>query len=145
MNPHWNSYLNRSLSRRELLRVSSTGFGSLALAGLLADEARAATMGATAPGPLAVKPPHFAPKAKRVIFLFMHGGPSQVDTFDYKPLLIRNHGKPPPFARPKVVSAETYNLLKAPWEFKQHGQSGMWVSELFPEIARKVDKLCFVK
>ena len=86
MNPHWNSYLNRRLSRRELLRVSSTGFGSLALAALLADEAQAATVGSHAPSPLAVKPPHFAPKAKRVIFLFMHGGPSQVDTFDYKPL-----------------------------------------------------------
>ena len=64
----------------------------------------------------------------------MHGGPSQVDTFDYKPLLKRDHGKPLPFQRPKVVSSETYNLLKSPWEFKQYGQSGMWVSDLFPEI-----------
>ena len=97
MNPHWNSYRNRRLSRRELLRVSSTGFGGLALAAMLGEDARAATVGAGAPSPLAVKPPHFAPKAKRVIFLFMHGGPSQVDTFDYKPLLKRDHGKPLPF------------------------------------------------
>ena len=87
MNRHWNSYLNRALSRRELLRVSSTGFGGLALAGLLAQEQAHAAV-----DPLAVKAPHFPARAKRVIFLFMHGGPSQVDTFDYKPLLKRDHG-----------------------------------------------------
>ncbi|MBL8227628.1 MAG: DUF1501 domain-containing protein [Bryobacterales bacterium] len=132
------------MSRREMLRVSSAGFGGLALAGLLGEEARAATAG-KAESPLAVKQPHFAARAKRVIFLFMHGGPSQVDTFDYKPLLKRDHGKPLPFARPKVVSSETFNLLQSPWEFKQHGQSGAWVSSLFPEIAKKVDDICFIR
>lgn len=141
MNAHWNSYLNRALSRRELLKASSTGFGSLALMSMLGTEARAAGN----QSPLSEKMPHFAPKAKRVIFLFMHGGPSQVDTFDYKPFLIRDHGKPLPFARPKVVSGETFNLLKSPWEFKQYGQSGMWVSDLFPEVAKKVDDICFIK
>lgn len=136
MNPHWNSYLNQALSRRELLRVSSAGFGQLALASLL--------QGGT-PDPLAVKTPHFPARAKRVIFLFMHGGPSQVDTFDYKPLLKRDHGKPLPFARPKVVSSETFNLLQSPWAFKQYGQSGAWVSDLFPETAKCVDDLCFIK
>ncbi len=148
MNRHWNSYLNRTLSRRDLLRVSSTGFGGMALAAMLGEEQlRAAATAGQSNGvsPLAVKAPHFAPKAKRVIFLFMHGGPSQVDTFDYKPLLQRDHGKPLPFARPKVVSGATFNLLKSPWEFKQHGQSGMWVSELFPEIAKRVDDICFIK
>ena len=146
MNRHWNSYLNRTLSRRDLLRVSSTGFGSIALAGLLAQEqARAATVGAAASGPLAVKAPHFPARAKRVIFLFMHGGPSQVDTFDFKPLLKRDHGKPLPFARPKVVSSETFNLLQSPWGFRQYGQSGAWVSDLFPEIAKCVDDICFIK
>ena len=141
MNRHWNSYLNQTLSRRDLLKVSSAGFGSLALAGLLAqDEARAA-----AADPLAVKAPHFPARAKRVIFLFMHGGPSQVDTFDYKPLLKRDHGKPLPFARPKVVSSETFNLLQSPWAFKQYGQSGAWVSDLFPETAKCVDDMCFIK
>src|ERR1700688_2562707 len=119
MNAHWNSYLNGRLSRRELLRVSSTGFGSVALVALLGEEALAATVGSQAPGPLALNPPHFAPKAKRVIFLFMHGGPSQVDTFDYKPLLKRDHGKPLPFQRPRVVSAPTGNLLKSPFSFRQ--------------------------
>jgi hypothetical protein len=141
MNRHWNSYLNQRLSRRDLLKVSSAGFGQLALAGLLAqEEARA-----TSNDPLAVKPPHFPARAKRVIFLFMHGGPSQVDTFDYKPFLKRDHGKPLPFARPKVVSSETFNLLQSPWQFKQYGQSGAWVSDLFPEIAKCVDDLCIIK
>ncbi len=141
MNRHWNSYLNQTLSRRELLRASSTGFGSLALSSMLAQEAAAAS----ATDPLAVKQPHFPARAKRVIFLFMHGGPSQVDTFDYKPLLKRDHGKPLPFARPKVVSGETFNLLQSPWAFKQYGQSGAWVSDLFPETAKCVDDMCFIK
>ena len=145
MNAHWNSYLNRALSRRELLRASSTGFGALAFAAMLGDQAYAATVGGQAPSPLAEKPPMFPARAKRVIFLFMHGGPSQVDTFDYKPLLIRDHGKPLPFKRPKVVSSETFNLLKSPWEFKQYGQSGMWVSDLFPQLAKQVDDICFIK
>jgi hypothetical protein len=136
MNRHWNCYLNRKLSRREMLRVSSTGFGYLALAGLA---------GAADRNPLAPREPQFAPRAKRVIFLFMHGGPSQVDTFDYKPLLRRDHGKPLPFAKRRVVSSETFNLLQSPWEFKQYGQSGAWVSDLFPLTARHADDLCFIK
>ena len=138
---HWNTHLNRTLSRRDLLKVSSAGFGNLALAGILAQEQARAK----ASDPLAVKPPHFAARAKRVIFLFMHGGPSQVDTFDYKPLLKRDHGKPLPFARPKVVSGQTFNLLQSPWGFKQYGQSGAWVSDLFPAIAQCVDDICFIK
>src|SRR5579859_8281011 len=119
------------LTRRELLRQSATGFGMLALADLLArEEVRAADRR----DPLAPKPPHFTPRAKRVIFLFMHGGPSQVDTFDYKPLLERDHGKPLPFAKPRVFSAQTGNLLKSPFKFQQYGQSGAWVSEIFPEV-----------
>ncbi len=147
MNRHWNPYGSGRMSRRDLLSTCSTGFGSVALAAMLGEEQlrAATTTGQSGASPLAVKPPHFAPKAKRVIFLFMHGGPSQVDTFDYKPLLQRDHGKPLPFARPKVVSGQTYNLLKSPWEFKQHGQSGMWVSELFPQIAKRVDDICFIK
>src|SRR5438270_14082182 len=142
MNRHWNSYLNRKISRRELLRASSAGFGSLALAGLLGEQMRAATTsGQSAAGPLSVKEPHFAPKAKRVIFLFMHGGPSQVDTFDYKPLLQRDHGKPLPFALPRVVSSPTGNLLKSPFAFKQYGDSGAWVRELVPNVAGCVDDL----
>src|SRR5262245_3878599 len=125
---------NQRLTRRELLRQSSIGFGSLALAALLGDDAMA--------NPLANRQPHFSARAKRVIFLFMHGGPSQVDTLDYKPLLARDHGKPLPFAKPRVVSGETGNLLKSPFRFRQYGQSGAYVSELFPHLAGCVDELC---
>ncbi len=142
MNAHWLQCDGcRPMSRREMLSRSAVGFGSLALAGLLSDQAAAAARA----NPLAPRPPHFAPRAKRVIFLFMHGGPSQVDTFDYKPLLTRDHGKPLPFAKPRVVSSQTGNLLASPWKFSQHGQSGAWVSELFPHVAGVVDDLCIVR
>jgi hypothetical protein len=130
------------LTRRAMLRQSSIGFGSLALAGLLAEEkAHAAT---ALDQPMAPKPPHFAPRAKRVIFLFMHGGPSQVDTFDYKPLLKRDHGKPYPGEKPRIQSSKTFNLLASPWEFKQYGQSGIHVSDLFPHVGSVVDDLCII-
>ena len=125
------------LTRRDMLRVSSAGFGSLALASLLQEEASAV-------GPLAPRKPHFPARAKQVIFLFMHGGPSQVDTFDYKPLLERDHGKPLPFSKPRVFSATTGNLLKSPFTFKQHGDSGIWMSQLFPHLAGCADDLCMI-
>ena len=141
MNSHWNACdCGGQISRREMLRGSAGGFAGLALAALLAEEAAA---GARAT-PLAPRWPHYPARAKRVIFLFMHGGPSQVDTFDYKPLLARDHGKPLPFAKPRVVSSQTGNLLKSPWKFQQHGQSGAWVSELFPHTAGVADELCFI-
>jgi hypothetical protein len=75
----------------------------------------------------------------------MHGGPSHVDTFDYKPELTRLHGQPLPIAKPRIQFAQTGNLLKSPWEFKQYGQSGAWVSDLFPNVAKHVDRLTFIK
>ena len=120
-----------AFNRRDWLNSSAAGFGGLALASLLNQEAWAAA-------------PHFSPKAKQVIFLFMHGGPSQVDTFDYKPQLTRDHGKPLPFPKPRVQSGETGNLLKSPWEFQQHGECGSWVSELFPHVAGCVDEMCII-
>src|ERR671912_220667 len=114
-------------TRREMLRQSALGFGALAFNSLIAQAA-----------PQAART-HFAPKAKRVIFLFMKGGPSAIDTFDPKPLLDRDHGKPYPGTRPRVTFARTGNLLKSPWKFKLHGQSGIPVSELFPHVARCVD------
>ena len=118
------------ISRRQVLQQSALGFGFLALADLL--------KAAEAPKP------HHEPKAKRVIFLFMKGGPSQVDTFDPKPLLDRDHGKPYPSAKPRVQFAETGTLLKSPWKFAKHGQSGIPVSELFPNVAKCVDDMCFI-
>ena len=128
-------------SRRQMLRNASAGFGALALHGLLGLESRGAIH---SQGPLSPKQPHFKPKARRVIFLFMHGGPSHVDTFDYKPLLTRDDGKPLPFAKPRIVSSPTDNLLASPWKFRQYGQSGLWASDLFPHVAKHVDKLCML-
>src|SRR4051812_45958453 len=121
-------------SRRTLLRQTALGFGALALTDLL----RAAD------APAAARRPHFPAKAKRVIFLFMKGGPSHLDTFDPKLLLDRDDGKPYPGRRPRVVFAKTGNLLKSPWKFKRHGECGSPVSELFPHVARCVDDICFV-
>lgn len=137
---HWCHDCQQPLTRREMLRSSSAGFGSLALAALFGNELR----GAATANPLAPRQPQFPATAKRVIFLFMHGGPSQVDTFDYKPLLERDHGKPLPFSKPRVFSAQTGNLLKSPWQFRQYGQSGAWVSDLFPHVAQHVDDLCLI-
>src|SRR3954452_11840993 len=129
-----------SISRRALLRQTACGFGTLGLSSLLSAAA------ATKPeNPLAPKQPQFAPRAKRIIFLFMHGGPSSIDTFDYKPRLQKDTGKPLPFAKPRVQFSQTGNLLASPWKFAQHGQSGAWISELFPHVAACADDLCVVK
>ena len=128
------------LSRRHLLQRSAVGFGYLAFASLLSEEDASAGQA----NPLSPKTPHVAPRAKRVIFLFMKGGPSHLDTFDYKPQLQKDHGKELPFNKPRVQFAKTGNLLASPWKFKKYGQSGIEVSELFPHVARHVDDLCIV-
>lgn len=116
------------MSRRQVLQGVSCGFGWMAFGGLatsrmLADDRK---VGVT----------HFPAKAKRVIFLCMRGGPSHVDTFDYKPQLAKDHGRPGPRPGSKY--------LASPWKFKQHGKSGLWMSELFPGLAKHADKLCMV-
>jgi hypothetical protein len=131
------------LTRREMLRRSGGGFGALALAALLAEE-RVSRADANAPqpsDPLAVKRPHFAATAKRVIFLFMPGGPSQVDTFDPKPRLTQDDGKP----APKLYLGQQRNLLASPWKFQKYGSSGLDVSELFPATALCSDELCVIR
>lgn len=114
----------------------------MALAGL----AQGAT---TADDPLAPKVPHFAPRAKRVIFLFMQGGPSHVDSFDYKPILDAQDGKMMSFDDARIIAnsgmkGSSQRVMKPLWKFKQHGESGRWASDLFPEMAKHVDDLCFV-
>ncbi len=132
-----NSQLRSAVQpRREMLKNTAVGFGSLALADMLGRQTRAG-------GSESVT--HFPMRAKRVIFLFMHGGPSHVDTFDYKPKLIRDHGKPLPFDKPRIQFAQTGNLLQSPWRFRQYGQSGAWVSDLFPEVGKCADDICFIK
>ncbi len=122
-------------SRRHLLRSASCGFGMLGLSSLLAQQ-----------DPLAARAPHFPAKAKRVIFLFMHGGPSHMDTFDPKPRLTKDHGKPLPFKRPLTFAENNVGgLLGSPWTFHRHGQSGLEISELFPHVARHADELCVIR
>jgi len=117
------------LSRRDALKGLSAGFGYMAFAGLASQ--------AAVNSPLAPRRPHFVPKAKRVIFCCMRGGPSHVDTFDHKPALVRDEGK----ELPKFRNRE---LMPSPWEFKRHGQSGLQVSELFPNPAQHADDLCLL-
>jgi hypothetical protein len=131
------------LCRRAALKSMACGFGYLALAGL-STPARAGVM-----NPLAPRLPRLTPRAKRVIFLFMQGGPSQIDTFDYKPLLAQEDGRKLPFDDARTIAntgsrATDQRVLRSPWQFARHGQTGRWVSELFPETARHVDDLCFI-
>lgn len=125
-------------SRRTFLQGTSSGFGYLAFSAL-SSWASGQTAGGTA-SPLALKPPHFAPRAKRVIFLFMPGAPSHVDTFDYKPKLTADSGRESGRGRGGPAT-----LLGSPWKFKQNGRSGLWISELFPEVSKHADDLCLMR
>jgi hypothetical protein len=137
--------IGNGVSRREMLRRSACGFGSLALAGMFRD---ALTPGASAAThPLATSTPHFAPRAKRVIFIFMQGGPSHVDTFDYKPKLAADNGKDVNILGYRFNNFRQMTqqkMMASPWSFQRHGECGHHVSELFPNIARHVDDLCFL-
>ena len=134
----------RALSRRELLETMGAGFGGLALSALLAEQDAVASSGNRVES--ATPLPLVSPRVKRVIMLFMFGGPSHIDSFDPKPRLTRDDGKPLPFDPPRVLSFPLRhgNMVRSPFQFQQHGQSGAWVSELFPELARHVDKLCII-
>ncbi len=125
-------------SRRSLLKSTASGFGYLAFAAL-AEEQAAKARAADLNKPLAPKAPHFAAKAKRVIFLCMEGAPSHVDTFDYKPKLTADDGKA--YGKGRLAGAK---LLGSPWEFKQRGNSGLWISDLFPELSQRADDLCII-
>ncbi len=133
-----NPIANLLLTRREALKTAACGFGYVALAGL-ANPANAAD-------PLAPKRPLFRARARRVIFLFMQGGPSHVDSFDYKPRLAQDDGKMLPFDDARTLAKTrqvvTHRVMKSPWAFRQYGQSGRWVSDLFPHLARHADDLC---
>ncbi|MGE0757756.1 MAG: DUF1501 domain-containing protein [Pirellulaceae bacterium] len=141
-----NSNSEWQLSRRQMLRNSALGFGYLAFASLLEEQGLAAGVPAAARTGVAhggqLRELHFVPRAKRVIFLFMKGGPSHIDTFDYKPKLQADDGKELPFAKPRVQFAPTGNLLGSPWKFRPYGECGLMVSELFPHVAQHVDDLC---
>jgi hypothetical protein len=129
-------------TRREMLRRCGIGFGALALADLL--EAPAAAREERALNPLAPRPPHFAPRAKRVLHLFANGGPSHVDTFDPKPALAQYAGKALPIPNPPT-ERKTGNAFPSPYKFRAHGKSGIEVSEIFPKLAEHVDDLCVIR
>jgi len=140
-------FLDPRLSRRELLRCASNGFGAMALSALFSGSHWAGLAGVPNSS---LKPgiPHFAPRARSVIFLFMEGAVSQVDSFDYKPLLEKYHGQDPRKAIGKIEKTQFEDIgkvLKSPWNFRQHGQCGTWVSDLFPHVAQQVDELCVVR
>lgn len=132
------------LSRRALLRQAANGFGAVAMSALFGGVARAATAGSVG----APRPPHFPARARNVIFLFMEGAVSQVDSFDYKPRLAQHHGKNPRTAIGKLEKTQFEQIgtvMKSPWNFAQHGQSGLWISDLFPHLARRADDLCVIR
>ena len=151
MSPH-----RAPFSRREFLHQIGGGFGALAFGALAAG--RAASLTPPAPpidplNPFLPRPPHFTPRAKSVIFLFMVGGPSQIDLFDHKPDLAALDGQPVPKSIRQAVEATRFanvfhgcddRILASPYTWSQHGESGMWLSELCPQVARHVDSLCFI-
>ncbi len=127
--------IGNSPNRRELLTNAGGGFASLALAGMFADEAFADAKVGT----------HFPPKVKRIIQLFMTGGASPMDIYDYKPALVKYHGQMlGPKEKPEGFTAPAGAIMKSPFEFKQHGSSGRWVSSVFPEQAKHVDEMAFL-
>ena len=126
------------IDRRAMLEMTGCGFGALALAGLASKSATAT--------PFAAGTPHHMPRAKRVIFLFMQGGPSHVDSFDYKPMLYKKDGEKLQFDDARVLAktgkkGSSHRVMKPLWEFQQHGETGRWVSALFPHMARHADDL----
>ena len=129
------------IGRRQLLARAGGGFGSLALAGLLAEEGLSAASTPTQPGP------HFAPQARSVIFLFMYGGPSQVDTFDPKPELARWHGKEIPVFREEDVfrKGTKPTALKSPFRFRKYGEAGIEICDQYPQLGRCADDLCVIR
>src|SRR5687767_14521731 len=139
-------------TRREFLWQAGAGFTALGLTSLLSDDGFLARQAAAADGaskyvnPLAPKDPHFTPKARSVIFLFMYGGPSHVDTFDYKPKLFELDGKTINVnTKGRGGTKDQGRVVGPKWKFKQYGQSGQWVSDLFPNLATCADDLAFLK
>lgn len=132
------------VSRRDWLKTTACGFGSMALSALCAQQAAASS------NPLRAKPPHHPPRAKRQIFLFMQGGVSHVDSYDYKPRLKTDDGKQMPFHDARSIAnsgnkkESAQRVMKSLWEYRQYGECGRWASDLFPEMNQHVDKMCFV-
>ena len=144
MNGHCGQFQPAPLSRRAMLSQLSCGFGALALGGLFANQAQAELLSRIGTGG-SLPAGHLSARVRSVIFLYQDGGPSQVDTFDPKPRLSRENGKPVPFLRAQTQFNDDGNLLGSPWKFARHGECGMEISELFPHIATMADELCVVR
>jgi hypothetical protein len=146
---HCGKFHGRATTRREMLGRCANGFGAVALLAMMAENAAGAVVAAAAAGasnnPLAPRPPHFPAKARHIIFLYMDGGPSQVDTFDPKPLLAKENGQPFKMKMEPTQFNNNGAVLKCPWEFKQHGACGNPVSSLFPHLAERIDDLCVIR
>ena len=138
---HCGRFQPHAISRRDMLRRSACGFGAAAFAGMFAEIVRAAEAVEAAP----IAGPHFRPTARSVIFLYMDGGPSQMDTFDPKPELAKWHGKAFPMKMERTQFNNNGATLASPWQFARHGECGLPVSTLFPNIARCADDLCVVR
>jgi len=139
---HCRRFIAQPLSRRDMLHRCANGFGMVALAALLAEDSQGQPAGGAN-----LRALHHPPRARNVIFLYMDGGPSQVDTFDYKPMLERFHGRDPHsiFRVEPTQFDNVGRVMASPWKFRRRGQSGLWVSELLPHIAECVDDLCVVR
>ena len=133
-----------SLTRREALWKLGSGFGVVGLAGLLGGSGARADSSPALGGPLASKAPHFAPRAKNLIFLFLNGGLSHVDTFDPKPALDKYHGQPFPGGNP-TTERSTGNLMRSPFRFRKYGESGLEISEIFSHVGECADDLCIIR
>jgi hypothetical protein len=150
LQPELRSDYLRLLTRRHFFSQCALGLGSIALGSLLSERRALGAAPAQLPNPMSPKPPHFAPRAKNIIYLFMAGGPSQFELFDYKPKLIELNGEPIPqsYIEGKrfafMGTSHGTKLLGTRRAFQRHGQSGMWVSELFPHTATIVDDVSFV-
>src|SRR5690606_24593105 len=129
--------------RREFISFAANGLGAVALASLLSHGSRA--LAGAAPAEARDAPPHFPPRARRAIHIVLNGGLSQVDSFDYKPQLARFHGKPLGSSeKPDVFFGKVGLLRQSDWEFRRRGESGLWISELFPNLASVADELTII-
>src|ERR1700736_2928447 len=138
--------MKRILTRREALQETALGFGALALSGIMAQSSGlAASVGSVKPFDLKPKQPHFAPKAKNVIFIYISGGPSTIDMFDPKSALVKYDGQPAPFEIKGRALNGSQQVMASPWSFQKYGQSGRSVSELLPHFAQVVDDVTFVR
>ena len=145
---HCRRFISQPLNRREMLSRCANGFGAIALTSLMANADYGGHVSAAeqvADDPFSPRPTDFPPKVKHVIYLYMDGGPSQVDTFDPKPLLTKENGKPFAMKKERTQFNNNGNTLGSPWKFKQYGKSGIPVSDLFPHVAQHVDDLAVIR